>query len=68
MNFVSGLAGYVRGADGQALAFAIFSGDLARRQAVPIWDREDPQGSRSWVKRARRLQGKLVALWARNHL
>jgi D-alanyl-D-alanine carboxypeptidase/D-alanyl-D-alanine-endopeptidase (penicillin-binding protein 4) len=68
MNFVSGLAGSVRDADGQALAFAIFAEDLARRTAVPVWDREDPVGSGSWAKRARRMQAKLIAQWASDFL
>ena len=68
MNFVSGLAGYVRADGGQALAFAIFSGDVARREAVPVTQREDPEGAGPWIKRARRMQGQLIAGWARDFL
>lgn len=64
MNFVSGLAGYVRNPQGQALAFAILSGDLARREAVTVAEREDPEGAGPWVKRARRMQGQLIRSWA----
>ena len=68
MNFVSGLAGYVRAEGGEALAFAIFSGDVARREAVPVAQREDPEGAGPWIKRARRMQGQLIAGWARDFL
>jgi D-alanyl-D-alanine carboxypeptidase/D-alanyl-D-alanine-endopeptidase (penicillin-binding protein 4) len=68
MNFVSNLSGYIDAADGRELAFAIFSGDLARRAAVPIWDREDPKGDAAWVKRARRLQGQLLHRWGTAYL
>ncbi len=68
MNFVSGLAGYVRADGGDALAFAIFSGDVARREAVPVAQREDPDGAGPWIKRARRMQGQLIAGWARDFL
>ena len=68
MNFVSGLAGYVRADGGEALAFAIFSGDVARREAVPVAQREDPEGAGPWIKRARRMQGQLIAGWARDFL
>jgi D-alanyl-D-alanine carboxypeptidase/D-alanyl-D-alanine-endopeptidase (penicillin-binding protein 4) len=68
MNFVSGLAGYVRGPGDAALVFAIFSGDVARRQAVPIAARESPEGGAAWVKRARRMQGQLIATWAKAYL
>lgn len=65
LNFVSGLAGYVVPPDGgRELAFAIFAADPARRDAVPVDDREDPPGMRSWTKRARALQGQLVRRWA----
>jgi serine-type D-Ala-D-Ala carboxypeptidase/endopeptidase (penicillin-binding protein 4) len=69
LNFVSGLAGHIipppDGANsGRELAFAIFSGDPARRDAVPVALREEPQGSGAWTKRARRLQGQLINRWA----
>lgn len=64
LNFVSGLAGYVVPPTGQGLVFAIFSGDPARRDAVPIAEREGPNGSKSWAGRARRLQGQLINRWA----
>ncbi|MGL4236879.1 D-alanyl-D-alanine carboxypeptidase/D-alanyl-D-alanine endopeptidase [Tabrizicola sp.] len=64
LNFVSGLAGHVVPPGGRELVFAIFSGDPARRDAVPVGDREEPEGSSAWTKRARRLQGQLVSRWA----
>jgi serine-type D-Ala-D-Ala carboxypeptidase/endopeptidase (penicillin-binding protein 4) len=69
LNFVSGLAGHVvppptSKNGGRELVFAIFSGDPARRDAVPVSLREEPEGSSAWTKRARRLQGQLVSRWA----
>ncbi|MBL9049757.1 MAG: D-alanyl-D-alanine carboxypeptidase/D-alanyl-D-alanine-endopeptidase [Tabrizicola sp.] len=64
LNFVSGLAGHIVPPSGRELVFAIFSGDPARRDAVPVGEREEPEGSSSWTKRARRLQGQLVSRWA----
>lgn len=65
LNFVSGLAGHiVPPAGGRELVFAIFSGDPARRDAVPVAQREGPQGSTEWNRRARRLQGQLISRWA----
>lgn len=69
LNFVSGLAGHVlppatSANGGRELVFAIFSGDPARRDAVPVADREEPSGASAWTKRARRLQGQLVNRWA----
>jgi D-alanyl-D-alanine carboxypeptidase/D-alanyl-D-alanine-endopeptidase (penicillin-binding protein 4) len=49
---------------GKPLVFAIFSGDPARRDAVPVALREEPEGASAWNKRARRLQGQLVNRWA----
>ncbi|MDP2064329.1 MAG: D-alanyl-D-alanine carboxypeptidase/D-alanyl-D-alanine-endopeptidase [Phaeovulum sp.] len=63
LNFVSTLAGYASTAGGGELAFAIFTGDEARRAAAgPV---ESPAGSRAWVGRARTLQQQLVARWAK---
>jgi len=52
------------GRGGRELAFAIFSGDPERRDAVPVALREEPEGGKAWTKRARRLQGQLVSRWA----
>lgn len=64
LNFVSGLAGYVQPPNGRGLVFAIFSGDPERRDAVPVSQREGPEGAKSWSGRARRLQGQLISRWA----
>jgi serine-type D-Ala-D-Ala carboxypeptidase/endopeptidase (penicillin-binding protein 4) len=64
LNFVSALAGHIVPPGGRELIFAIFSGDPARRDAIPVEDREEPEGSKAWTKRARRLQGQLVSRWA----
>lgn len=57
MNFVRGLAGYVRTAGGRRLAFAIFSNDLARRESM--------RGARGWTGRARNFERTLIREWIR---
>ena len=64
LNFVSGLAGHIVPPGGREMVFAIFSGDPARRDAVPVALRESPEGGEGWTKRARRLQGQLISRWA----
>lgn len=64
LNFVSGLAGHISPPSGRELVFAIFSGDTARRDAVPVALREQAEGASAWTKRARRLQGQLITRWA----
>lgn len=63
LNFVSALAGYMTGADGTEMAFAIFAADQSKRAKVNRADREKPQGARGWNKRAKRLQQKLIERW-----
>ena len=63
LNFVSGLVGFIEPPGGQDLCFAIFSADVARRQAVPMDDREDPPGESAWVGRAHLMQARLIAKW-----
>ena len=67
LNFVSNLAGYVQGPKG-ALAFAIIAADPARREAVPMARREEPEGGPGWTKRARRLHQGLIRRWAESYL
>lgn len=67
LNFVSGLAGYIRTPDGRDLAFAIFASDLSRRRALAKADRERPKGSRSWNGRAKKLQQQLIRRWSVVH-
>ena len=64
LNFVSGLAGHILPPDGRELVFAIFTGDPDRRDAVPISQREEPEGGKAWTGRSRRLQGQLISRWA----
>lgn len=64
LNFVSALVGYVQPPSGRDLAFAIFCADPDRRDRIPMAQREQPEGGKSWTKRARRLQGQLIARWA----
>ena len=64
MNFVSGLAGFIEPPSGRDLVFAIFSADVARREAVPMTEREGPPGGEAWVSRAHLLQARLIKRWA----
>ncbi len=68
MNFVSNLSGYVDAPGGRSLAFAIFAADVPRREAVPEWNRESPEGDKAWVRRAHRLQGQLLNRWGQVYL
>jgi serine-type D-Ala-D-Ala carboxypeptidase/endopeptidase (penicillin-binding protein 4) len=68
LNFVSGLAGHIVPPAsgkwaGREMIFAIFTGDPARRDAIPVADRENPEGVEGWTKRARALQGQLIHRW-----
>ncbi len=65
LNFVSTLAGYVETGGGRPLVFAIFTGDIERRAAIPREMRERPQGARAWARRSRWLQHRLIERWAR---
>lgn len=64
LNFVSGLAGFIEPASGRDLCFAIFSADTARREAIPVAQREQPPGERTWVAHARVMQAGLLRHWA----
>ena len=64
MNFVSGLAGFIEPPSGRDLVFAIFSADVARREAVPMTEREGPPGGDASVSRAHLLQARLIKRWA----
>jgi serine-type D-Ala-D-Ala carboxypeptidase/endopeptidase (penicillin-binding protein 4) len=56
--------GYASAPGGRELAFAIFTGDVARRDAVPDSQKEQPPGVGAWVKRSKRLQQQLIERWA----
>jgi len=60
---VSNLAGYIA-APGRDLAFAIIAADPERRAAVPMYEREEPQGGPGWTRRARRLHREMIRRWA----
>ncbi len=64
LNFVSSLAGYVSDDDGTPLAFAIFTGDTARRARIAPEDMERPDGAKAWAGRSRWLQFQLLRRWA----
>lgn len=67
LNFVSGLAGYVRTKGGRDLVFAVFSADMARRDGLSRTERERPAGGRRWTRSARRMQNDLLRRWATMH-
>ncbi len=67
LNFVSGLAGYIKTKGGRDLAFAVFSADLSRRQGISRAEMERPSGGRRWTRSARRMQNDLVRRWAAMH-
>lgn len=64
LNFVSGLAGFMTLPTGRQLAFAIFSADPARRDAVPVAQRDHPPGQKAWIGRARGVQNALLWQWS----
>ncbi|MGJ8617781.1 MAG: D-alanyl-D-alanine carboxypeptidase/D-alanyl-D-alanine endopeptidase [Sulfitobacter sp.] len=63
LNFVSGLAGYVRAKDGTELVFAIFAADEAARAKITRALREGPPGGQTWNRRAKRVQQALIERW-----
>ncbi len=65
LNFVSSLTGFVNTKSNRSLAFAIFTADTERRDAIPPEQRERPPGARGWSRRSRRLQKSLLGTWAK---
>ena len=63
LNFVSALVGFVQPPSGREMAFAIFCADVARRDRLSVAEREQPKGGKAWTRRARKLQGQLIARW-----
>lgn len=63
LNFVSALAGYVTGQDGREMAFAIFASDMAARSKISRAERESPAGAKTYNKRAKRVQQRLIERW-----
>ena len=64
LNFVTTLAGYVRGASGRDLAFAIFAADLPAREASRDSRDELPPGAEAFNTAARRLQQDVLRRWS----
>ena len=64
LNFVSSLTGFITTKNRRSLAFAIFTADTERRDAIPPEERERPPGARGWARRSRRLQKSLLGTWA----
>ena len=65
LNFVSSLTGFITTNSKRSLAFAIFTADTDRRDAIPPDERERPPGARGWSRRSRRLQKSLLGTWAK---
>ena len=63
LNFVSTLTGYVTAPGDRVLAFAILSGDTARRATIAPDDMERPDGARAWAGRARWMQQQFITRW-----
>lgn len=63
LNFVSALSGYAEAPGSPPIVFAIFTGDLERRDAIPVEYRERPEGARGWAGRSRTLQKTLIDRW-----
>ncbi|MGJ8602897.1 MAG: D-alanyl-D-alanine carboxypeptidase/D-alanyl-D-alanine endopeptidase [Marivita sp.] len=63
LNFVSGLGGFIDLPDGTELAFAYFSADLQRRDALSREERESPPGGKTYNAQARKLQQRLLDRW-----
>ncbi len=64
LNFASALSGYIDCPNGRKLAFSIFTADMGKRGRISKAQRERPEGGRSWGKRSRRMQQKLLRRWA----
>ncbi|WP_422075016.1 D-alanyl-D-alanine carboxypeptidase/D-alanyl-D-alanine endopeptidase [Tranquillimonas rosea] len=63
LNFCSCLVGYLQAPGNTTLAFAIFTADVERRDALPMEQRERPPGGRAWLARSRNLQKELLERW-----
>ena len=69
LNFVSALTGYVTGPqEGRTLAFSILTGDIPRRDALTVEQRERPEGGRAWIGASKYLQRQLLENWGKNYL
>jgi len=64
LNFVSALSGYIRTEAGADMAFAIFCADPVKREVGKASGDEQPTGARSWNRRAKRVQQRLLQRWS----
>lgn len=60
LNFVSALAGYSLSNPEQPIAFAILSADEPARDRVPAHKRDNPDGGKAWLNRARFMQREVL--------
>ncbi|UXX85187.1 D-alanyl-D-alanine carboxypeptidase/D-alanyl-D-alanine endopeptidase [Roseovarius pelagicus] len=63
LYFVSSLSGYATGPGGRQLAFAILTGNQAKRRGLAKSAQERPPGSAAWNARSKRLQQQLIERW-----
>jgi len=63
LYFTSSLAGYMTAPDGTELAFAIFTVNEQLRGRIDRQSGTRPEGSRSWNKRSKTMQQKLIERW-----
>ncbi len=63
LNFTRGLAGYLDGANGRRMGFAIFASDLAARARANL-SSEQPRGARTFRNRAQTQERALLRRWA----
>lgn len=64
LYFVSTLSGYMTARDGTELAFAIFTANEHLRETIVRGSDAPPDGARSWNRRSRQLQQKLIERWS----
>jgi D-alanyl-D-alanine carboxypeptidase/D-alanyl-D-alanine-endopeptidase (penicillin-binding protein 4) len=63
LNFASALAGYITGANGRQMAFAIFTADQDVRANIKDSDRESPVGGKQWIRKSKAMQNELLRRW-----
>ena len=68
MHFNRGLAGYICCEGVPKAAFAIFSADLSRKEAVKKYEQANPKGSKNWLRRAKAQERFLVESWSKYYV
>lgn len=63
LYFVSALAGYMTAPDGTELAFSILTANTDLRGGIDSRSDTRPPGARSWNRRSKQLQQKLIERW-----